>query len=289
MGAVEMDRQAIERRDFPIVRRGYDPASVDAHLRSLAAAVEELSRQASGAGRDSIASAAGAQVQGILEAAQASAQAIEAEAAEHARRLREEAGSEAQRTREQAIATAQERVTGVTAATDALLQRVASMDGETRTLVESLRGGAGRLVADLEALGVEMGTLYDAAAGRAGAPAEAVATESGGAEPIPAPLVEPVAQNGVAVPPPAIAAQPAPQPQPQSPPQPEPAAVAPAAAPANEHAAPATQDVDGARLVALNMALNGDSREATGRYLSDHFDIAEPQQLLDEVYAAIEG
>src|SRR3984957_5357910 len=37
MSAVELDRQGIERRDFPIVRRGYDPASVDAHLRALAA------------------------------------------------------------------------------------------------------------------------------------------------------------------------------------------------------------------------------------------------------------
>ena len=42
MGTVELDRQVIERRDFPIVRRGYDPASVDAHLRALAADVEEL-------------------------------------------------------------------------------------------------------------------------------------------------------------------------------------------------------------------------------------------------------
>jgi hypothetical protein len=48
-------------------------------------------------------------------------------------------------------------------------------------------------------------------------------------------------------------------------------------------------DLDGARLVALNMALNGDSRQDTGRYLAENFDIAEPERLLDEVYAAIEG
>ena len=47
MGAMELDPQGIERRDFPIVRRGYDPASVDAHLRALAADVEELHREAS--------------------------------------------------------------------------------------------------------------------------------------------------------------------------------------------------------------------------------------------------
>lgn len=50
-----------------------------------------------------------------------------------------------------------------------------------------------------------------------------------------------------------------------------------------------SRDLDGARLVALNMALNGDSREETGRYLAESFEIAEPERLLDEVYAAIGG
>jgi DivIVA domain-containing protein len=328
-----MDRQAIERRDFPIVRRGYDPASVDAHLRALAAEVEELRRQLNGPARDSIASAAGAQVQGILEAAQASAQAIEAEAAEHARRAREEATADARRTREQAIATARERVAAVTDATEALLRRVGGMDAETRTLLESLRGGAGRLVADLEALAAEMGTLYDAA-GRAAAPAEG-ATQPAQAEAVASPPAEPAqaeagtapqagdgttSQNGTAVAAPAPAKEAAPAAVPS---QPAPAAMSspeaerarperaesaqtepPAAStgepePAAAVAAPAVtlasageaaaQDVDGARLVALNMALNGDSREATGRYLAEHFEIAEPERLLDEVYAAIEG
>lgn len=45
-------------------------------------------------------------------------------------------------------------------------------------------------------------------------------------------------------------------------------------------------DGDGARLVALNMALDGEPREAAGRYLEEHFDIPERERLLDEVYAA---
>src|SRR5882762_988474 len=121
MGAVELDRQGIERRDFPIVRRGYDPASVDAHLRALAADVEELQREASSPGRESLASTAGTQVQGILEAAQA---------------------------------------TAVSKATEALLGRVESLDGETRVLVDSLRAGAGHLAEDLTAVEREMGALY---------------------------------------------------------------------------------------------------------------------------------
>jgi erythromycin esterase-like protein len=45
-------------------------------------------------------------------------------------------------------------------------------------------------------------------------------------------------------------------------------------------------DAEGARLVALNMALDGESREAAGRYLEEHFDIPKRERLLDEVYAA---
>jgi hypothetical protein len=48
-------------------------------------------------------------------------------------------------------------------------------------------------------------------------------------------------------------------------------------------------DVEGARLVALNMALNGDPREETDRYLAENFDLADRQALLDEVYATVEG
>jgi hypothetical protein len=45
-------------------------------------------------------------------------------------------------------------------------------------------------------------------------------------------------------------------------------------------------DAEGARLVALNMALDGEPREAADRYLAEHFDIADRERLLDEVYAA---
>ena len=47
---MDIDRQAIERRDFPIARRGYDPAAVDAHLRLLANEIEDL-RELTGSGR----------------------------------------------------------------------------------------------------------------------------------------------------------------------------------------------------------------------------------------------
>jgi hypothetical protein len=48
-------------------------------------------------------------------------------------------------------------------------------------------------------------------------------------------------------------------------------------------------DTEGARLVALNMALNGTSREETDRYLGENFDLADRAALLDEVYATVES
>ena len=70
---MDLDRQAIERKDFPISRRGYDTAVVDAHLQAVAGELEALRREASGAGESSLASAAGSQVQGIVQAAETAA------------------------------------------------------------------------------------------------------------------------------------------------------------------------------------------------------------------------
>ena len=49
------------------------------------------------------------------------------------------------------------------------------------------------------------------------------------------------------------------------------------------------QDLDSARLVALNMALNGEPRAEAERYLAENFRLSDRQRLIDEVYAAIEG
>ena len=290
MGAVELDRQGIERRDFPIVRRGYDPASVDAHLRALAADVEELQREASSRGRESLASTAGTQVQGILEAAQATAETIEREAAQDAQRARESANADAKRTRDEAVARAQEHVAAVSKATEVLLARVGTMDTETQALVESLRGGASQLAGDLAAVETNMGALYDAASGHAAGPelgAEAGRSHNGGAH-------APIAAAGVVPPVESQAERHADLHTEHVEPQAsEPALTDGPKFPHELNRTALTRlasdDLDGARLVALNMALNGDSREETGRYLADNFEIAEPERLLDEVYAAIEG
>ena len=50
-----------------------------------------------------------------------------------------------------------------------------------------------------------------------------------------------------------------------------------------------SEDTEGARLIALNMALNGTPREETERYLVEHFRLSDRRGLLDDVYAAVEG
>lgn len=46
-------------------------------------------------------------------------------------------------------------------------------------------------------------------------------------------------------------------------------------------------DLEGARLVALNMALDGASREEVGRHLRESHGLSEPEGMLDEVYESI--
>jgi DivIVA domain-containing protein len=290
---VDLDRQAIERRDFPIGRRGYDPASVDAHLRALAAEVQELQAAARGAADLSLASTASSQVQGIIEAAETAAAEIERQAAEGARQVREAAARDAQRTREEALEKARAHVSAVAEVTATLLERVGAMDGEVRALLDSLRAGAGRLAGDLAAVDTNMGELYDAASGRR--PAEA------------APAASAPPRAAEAAPPPGVVAATASASDPVAGGGESAASAGEAAAPASEATEPArgegsdsggsgatgtsdqAGDLDGARLIALNMALNGEPRAETERYLAENFELPDRGRLVDEVYAAIEG
>ncbi len=299
---MDIDRQAIERRDFPISRRGYEPAAVDAHLRALASEIEQLQRErADGGSEPSLASTAGSQVQSILAAAEAAAADIEQQAREDARIMREDADSDAAQTRSEAIERAQAHVAAVAQATAALLERVGAMDGEVSALVERLRAGAGRLAGDLAAVEANMDELYDAAAGRS--VTHAVAGEAQSQPSVPAPPAPgppaPTASATPPIPPPPASGAAAPpvrhaqaSPPPLSPPETaEAEAHVDPEAPQRQRIAGGADrgDLDSARLVALNMALNGESREEAERYLAENFKLADRSKLIDEVYAAIEG
>ena len=278
MPAVDLDRQAIERRDFPIGRRGYDPAAVDMHLRALAEEFDQLQRTAITGGADvSVASTAGTHVQSILQAAETSAAEIERHALESARQVREDADRDADRTREEAVERARQHVAGVAQVTATLLEHVGSMDGEVNALVESMRAGAGRLAADLSAVETGMSELYAAASGRGAAAAAAPEPPRSQPEPRQFEPESSVSRPFEAELHSALGAS-----------------LQEAPAPGTQETQPsgtgvAGGDLDGARLIALNMALNGESRADTERYLAENFQLPDRLKLIDEVYSAIEG
>jgi len=279
-----LDRQNIEKKDFPIGRRGYDPGAVDAHLAMVADEVESLRRQAQRRGGDTLATTAGGRVQAIIEAAEASAEEIEQAAEEEAAAIRREAQSSAERARQEALERSQSHVGEVNQATSAMLQRVEAMESELATLVDGLRTGANRLTADLSLLEGNMGELLEAVG-----------------EPQDEPVREPAPSRGGARRGPVMADDPG-GPELESLDEPEAGLESPHGrdaaddpgpaprAPADEDDdAGADEDVEGARLIALNMALNGQSRQETDAYLAENFDLSDRDALLDEVYASVEG
>ena len=190
-----MDRDGIQRRDFPTGRRGYDPAAVDEHLRQVADAFESNSPLPA----PSFAASTSDQVREILEAAERSVASVRAEASREA----------------------SDHVTQVQQATAGMLSKIDELESELGRLLAALRASGERLTAGLEQLQADV----------AGTPADPIAALK------PAPVA---------------------------------------------HLA---KDDEGARLIALNMALSGSSREETAAYLAEHFELADPDALLDDVYA----
>ena len=301
---MSLERQSIEKKDFPVGRRGYDPDAVDAHLAALADEIAEF-RRSSRRRSDTLASTASEQVRAIVEAAESSASEITREAESEAREIRQEANSEARATREQATDEARDYVGRVSESTNAMLQRLDSMEQEMSTLVESLREGGNRLNADLQLLEGDLTGVSDLVVPRPRFEPEAELDEEPAAGTAADELAasEQVDELDQSAPETAMT---------ETIPPPEAnvatgeeqelgdgaASVAPGAD-GSEYAqvAPSvgaslsdnSDDAEGARLIALNMALNGTPREETERYLSENFRLSDAHGLLEEVYASVEG
>lgn len=302
-----LERQNIEKKDFPIGDRGYEPEAVDAHLKTLADQVEQL--QSSARRRsETLASAASDQVRAIVEAAEQSAALIQRQAEEEAQEIRTEASSEAQSTRDEAAAQAREYVSKLSESSASMLQRLDAMEGELAALVESLRTGSTRLNADLALLETNLADVRTAVAPgeklepvRGVEPERDVEPERGveaargtgpGRGAGPPRAIEHVAPAEEELPAAAEAIDEVPAPGEAMPVLEE--VDEPLAEPAVGETATAaggngSDDTEGARLIALNMALNGTPRAETDRYLADNFKLADRAGLLDEVYASVGG
>jgi DivIVA domain-containing protein len=286
---VALERQSIEKKDFPIGRRGYDPEAVDAHLARVAAEVEQL-RTASRRRTETLASAASEQVRAIVEAAESSAAEIQRQAEDEAREIRAEAAEEAQSARQQANQQAREYVGKVSESTSVMLQRLDAMESELSALVESLRTGANRLGADLQLLEGNLEEVRGAAAPRPQFETEAEPPQA------PAPAARPLsaAAPAEAAPAPVAPAAPAPDDEDEFEDEFDEAVdggeeAADVGGEGGVGAGLGEDESEGARLIALNMALNGTPREETDRYLAANFELRNRARLLDEVYASLEG
>jgi len=182
------------------------------------------------------------------------------------------AGSQVQRILEAAEATAdqlradageeaREHVHRVSTAARELLERLGAMHDELGAMMDRLREEAGRLSAELRSLERDVVEL--------------------------APPVEEDEPEPVAVEP-----EPEPEPEPKAPEEPVEGTAETAAgkarskrgrAKAEPQAKP--DDEEAARLVALDMALAGTPRDETEQYLAEHYTLADPGAILDDVYA----
>jgi DivIVA domain-containing protein len=306
---LDLDRHYIERNDFSAARRGYDPDEVDRHLAEIAEAVNELKRS-SKRPASSLAATAADQVRGIVEAAERSATEIQEQAEAEAKRIVDDATTRSRETREKADADAIERVSKAEEATERMLERTNGVEGEIDRLLSEMRAAAGNLVENLRSsatsLNQELTSIREEYAGVRGARLErgggggraAVAPEAvdepedeadaGPVDAEPEVVAEVVEVEETAVgdvpdeEPDTAVAEPEDEPEPEE----EPAAAEPEQP---SRGGRSIRGAEGARLIALNMALNGTPRDETARYLSQNFDLDDQDSLLDEVYARVGG
>ncbi|MEI7624918.1 MAG: DivIVA domain-containing protein [Actinomycetota bacterium] len=281
------DRQFIEKKDFPIGRRGYDPGAVDEHLRGLANRIEQqeallLATQAQiddleqplQAEPQSLAAAASEHVQTIIAAAEMSASEMRRSAAEEAAETRRRAAEEAQRSRQQAASEAREHVSRVGDAVAAMSERIEATERELATVLDALRTGTGRVRADLTRLESEVGALRDGARSEEDAPQEPVEI----AQQPQKVTARYLPDRGDLDTDPGLAADSPPIQEDEPLPEGD----------QDVDTGPTSDDEEGARLVALDMALNGTPREETDAYLAAHYSVADRSALLDDVYASLD-
>ena len=323
---MDLQRRQIERTDFSSARRGYEPAEVDAHLREVAEAVEDLRAQLENQAEraSSLSGAASDRLRLILDAAEASAAEIRSDAEDEARQTVREARREARATTEEAERRAHQReeesetasaeqARMIQARTEALLSRADSLEGEFDALLERMRavaeGAIGQLRGEAEALQAEVAEISSpsgvASAGGRSQPAmvdeedqdaddtvviePTVGTEPSADEALlePEPDADEVAIEDVEE---EIVAQEEDEDLFLAEEDRGPAAPTehPAPRTSSSRRSAATADVEGARLIALNMALSGSPRDETADYLRHTFGL-EDDELLDDVYERVQA
>ena len=241
-----MEREEIQRSDFPTARKGYEPAAVDAHLRKLAGFYAQLEAEMSRKPSGSLAEATAERVGSILEAAERKAAELETDARGKAEEILAQARQEARQQVERAQAAA------------------AKLVEQAEGLREAIGGLGESAGSELRESAQRLGERVSRATGQ-----ERPAPE---VEPQPARIPEPMPEP---VPDPTPERIPEPTPVPEV--EPEPARV--------PEPTPNGGDSQAARLVAMKMALDGASRAEIEAHLAENYELGDSSALLDEVLA----
>ena len=185
-----------------------------------------------------------------VEGMRPSAQPVAAAASSQVQRIIEAAETTADQLRTEAGDEAREHVHRVSTAARELLERLGALEEELGTIMGRLREDAGRLSAELRSLERDVGRgRGDPRAGGPGARPRPGARARAGADPEAGPELVDIEPS-------------------------EDTRV---------------DDDEAARLVALDMALGGTPREETAAYLAEHYALADPDKLLDDVYTLAES
>ncbi|GAC1438776.1 MAG: hypothetical protein NVSMB51_15310 [Solirubrobacteraceae bacterium] len=273
---MELDREQIVRRDFPSGQPGYEAAAVVRHLEEIADAV---ARQPSAA-----ASLSGT-VQGVIEAAEQAAAEIEREAHARAAQIHEEATTRAGHDAARIAGATQE----LAARAEEIERELQELFGELATRGRAIGAAMAALERDIQSSD-RPGLAAEPLAPPAVASAPHVPERSARA----AGHSQAGADSSVRQRPDGPGAeQPAgdtAKPDHDRPAVPrEPAGVGPPLGAGGDAPGNGSQAAEDARLVALDMALDGTSRAEIDAYLAAHFELEDRAKLLDEVLAAVGG
>ena len=222
-----------------------------------------MSDESAVGGEESVSGELGERVRALVAAAESMAAAVRSDADQYAAERRREADAEAERrlreANEQADALLAERLSRISDLSDRIMERAEAV----LERLESAEEVRGQLVGLTRALGDT--------AERIAAEVRGERSEAGESEPEPEPEPEPehpMAEQVRPLRPPSERSRPL-------------RPVPPAYAPRDD---PDTR-LDDARLVALQMAVAGRTRDEVGAHLRQAFDVRDPEPILDHVFA----
>jgi|SRR5918994_6962687 hypothetical protein len=193
---------------------------------------------------------------------------------------------------QEAVEAAERRAEEIVARAEHEAGRIrARAEDEARDRIERAQDAVDRLVGQADELRNALGGEAKGGAARSETPAP----EAPEVDPTPATVPEPEpAREPEPSPPTTPEPEPAREPEPQPPEVPEP--VPPSGdAPSTEQliaqlkGGNASSDEGAARLVAMNMALDGKSREEVESHLAEGYELDDVGTILDEVYSRVGG